>query len=189
MTQKETFRFASKASAHTVIVSGNRPIRHPTTGDIIGYTKELVAEFGECEPEQDVFDVNGDPLVDPYTGQQFGKTANIRGHFFDSRQQQEAKGWTDDEHDRVVAQVQRAAAQHPGLLWELKEQKVPAPWPNYDTTDRAKIVDIAQTLGFVGEALAYEKQNRNRSTITGPLEQIILREQQQAADDSALTAA
>lgn len=188
MSEKQTFRFGSKASAHNVLVQGPRPIRHPTTGDVIGHQKELMAEFGECEPEFVVRDINGDPLVDPGTGVAVGSTANIRGHYFDSRQQQEQKGWTDEEHDRVVAQVQRQAKLHPGLLWPIESPRAQEPFPGAAGLGWDKYVEIAVTLGVPGEALAYEKENANRSTVIKKLEAHIAAQAQEAHAQDALSA-
>jgi hypothetical protein len=187
---KETFRFGSRASAYYVCVQAKEPQYLPGTSTIIGQSKEILAEFGECEGEYEALDRNGEPLVDPGTGQQFGKTANIRGHFFDSREQQRTKGWTDEEHDRVVARLTYLCDHpvHRADIWLLEDVKLAPPWPTYDTTHHNTVIQIARDTGMLGETLNYEVQNKNRPAVTAKLRELLAADRREREAAEALVA-
>ncbi len=188
LSEKKTYRFGSKAACHTVIVRGAEPQYAPGTAVIIGRQRELLAEFGEIGPEFQVLDINGDPLLDPGTGRAMGFTANARGHFWDSRVAQETHGWTDEEHDRVVARVQYCCKIDPKHVWELEDVRFDPPWPKYDTTHHNTIPQIASDAGLLGETIRYEQQNKNREALVKKLEALIAKEQEEMDAEGALVA-
>ncbi len=172
-------RFGSKASAFQVVVQGQDPIRHPSTGDIIGHKKELVAEFAMHGKEIDVPGPDGSII----------KAADIHGHFFDSAMQAEEKGWTDEERERVEEAVLYHCKRQPGQVWLIEEQKLAQPWPTYDETHHKSIPQVAQTVGMVAEALAYEKQNKDRAEVVQRLSELLAVDAEAAEAEQALTAA
>ena len=100
--------------------------------------------------------------------------ADIRGHFFDLDAQAEQKGWSDEEKEIVARHMIRMCQRFPGGDFSLySKPKLPAPWPRYDETHHAKIADLAEQLGLVAEALAYEKENKKRSSVISDLERIL----------------
>lgn len=173
-------QYGTKASAFYTIVQAADPIRHPRTGDIIGYQKELIAEAAVHGKEVNVTGPDGSTL----------KVGDVRGHFIDTAAQAEAKGWTDEERERVEARLDFWCEQQPGQIWHLEEAKVPAPWPTYDEMHGNAIAPFAKQAGMVAEALAYERQRENpRQGTIATLEEMLAAERQDALDEAALTAA
>lgn len=186
---KPTFRYGSKASAFQAIIQGPEPEYLPGTATQVGVKKTIVAEFAEQGGEFDVLDANGDALIDPGTGRPVGKTANIRGHYFDSRMQQEAKGWTDAEHDRVVARLEFLCTTQPGQVWRLEAPRFGEPLPGWDGLSAARKLALAGELGVVGEALNYERQEAADLELVGRLEKKLAVQAAEAEAEDALTAA
>ncbi len=185
---KQTYRFGSRASCYYVCVQAKEPKYLPGTATIVGHSKEILAEFGVHEGEYVVLDTNGEPMIDPHTGIQVGRTANVRGHYFDSRAQQQQKNWTDEEHDRVVARLQHLCVQEPQDIWALSDVKLGQPWPTYDTTHHNTIPQTAASIGLLGEALNYETQNRNRDSVVAKLRDLIEADTRERAAEEALVA-
>lgn len=160
--------FQSKPAAFQVIVRGKEPKERDVLGNVFTYYTELVAEFA----------YHGGDLIfnDPVSGKQ-DRFADIRGHFFDSAQQAEEKGWTQEEHDAVVRVVERQCKQMPEYVWEVTPRTLPAPWPTYDDTAAGKLATLAESLGLASEALAYEKQNKNRKQVVEDLTAILAAKQ------------
>ena len=168
-------RFGSKGALNQVIVRGSEREYYPN-GIFKGFTKELVAEFGTGGPE--------------YVGEAFGsphQSADISGFFFDSELQATEKGWTDEERQIVEEKVLEACRKFPEYFWQIEARKATAPWPTYDKTPHTQIPLLATTTGTIHEALAYERQNKNRETVVAKLEEA-LAENDKAAEE-ALTAA
>lgn len=111
-------------------------------------------------------------VTDPLSGQ-MEKRAFIRGGFFDTEEAKERLGWTDDEHDSVVAKLDKICRDEPYLLARVEHVPVVAnkPWPTYDDTHWKTIPVLAEQLGLTEVALAYEKANKNRQTVVDKLEQ------------------
>jgi len=148
--------YGSKASAYQILV---RPKRDKWNHDgtvLMETFLPLTAEFAYHGGEF--------TFHNPLTGSQ-DVGADIRGHFFDSAQQAEEKGWTQEEHDLVVNAVDRKCKTEPEYVWEVTLAKAEKPWPTYDEMHHSKIVETAITLGLVAESLAYEEQNKNRPSI------------------------
>lgn len=139
---------------------------HPATGVEISRTKALVANFGSHGGEFEA--------LDPLT-QQPERHALIFGHYFDSEAAAERLEWTPEERESVEAVLDKLARDQPYLLQkvDLSRPPLPAPWPTYDQTAEKEIVQFAVTLGLVAEALAYERENENRESITKALEAAI----------------
>lgn len=53
------------------------------------------------------------------------------------------------------------------VVEEVKAQK---PWPKYDDVHHTKVAALAAELGCAAEALAYERENKNRPTVIEQLE-------------------
>ncbi len=188
MTVKKTFRFGSRASCYYVCIQAREPEYLHGTATIIGYKREILAEFGVAEGEYVVNDKNGDPMLDPGTGLPVGRTANVRGHYFDSRAQQEQKGWSDEEHDRVVLRLQHLCKQEPQDIWSLEDVKVGPPLPSWDNLSAARKVAIAAEVGMLAEALAYESQEATDPELVERLEKKVAALTQEQALESELVA-
>jgi hypothetical protein len=188
MTAKKDFRFGSRASCYYVCIQAKEPKYLPGTATIIGYEKEILAEFGVAEGEYMVTDKNGEPMLDEGTGLPFGRTANIRGHYFDSRAQQEQKGWTDAEHDRVVARLQHLCVQEPQDVWALEDVRLAPPLPGWESLSAARRIAISAELGLVGDALAYERQQNTDPDLIAKLERKVAAQVSDAALEAELVA-
>jgi hypothetical protein len=156
--------YESCYAALQVPVRDESPIYHHTTGVQIDMVSRLVAEFG----------VHGGEVTttDPLTGQ-LEKRALIRGGFFDTEEAKERMGWSDEEHDSVVAKLDRLCRDEPYLIAKIEHVPVFAapPWPTYDETHWKTIPTLADSLGFTAQALAYEKENKNREAVVAGLEE------------------
>lgn len=117
---------------------------------------ELLAEFGVWGGEFS--------YQDPLTGaMEVG--SEFRGGYFNLDEQAREKGWSDEDKE-VVARHMIQMLSKPWCQFTLYDRpKVGAPWPTYDETHHSKIVDLAQTLGLVSEALLYEEQEKNRPSV------------------------
>ncbi len=189
MAEKQTFRYGSKASAYQAIIQGAEPNYLPGTATMVGRTKEIVAEFGaDVSGEYDVLDANGEPLIDDGTGMPVGRTSNIMGHYFDSRQQQAEKNWTDEEHDRVVARLDYLCRIRPEHVWKLEDAKLDAPLPGWNDLSSARKLAISAELGIVGNALQYERQEARDAELVGRLEKKLAAEDEAREQEEALVA-
>ncbi len=179
-------RFGSKRAGFRVDVRGQEPIRHPTSGDIIGFQKPLVAEFGIFGEEYIPYDDKGEPIKNedgtPY------KTASIRGNFFDSMREQQELGWTDEEREQVERQVLRFCKSHLSEVWLIEDIPLSAPWPRFDTQDDVEAIATAVATGQVSEALAYAKQQQ-REKVVAELEAVVAEQAEAEQAEAALTVA
>lgn len=94
--------------------------------------------------------------------------------YYNSRDAQLQNGWTDEEHDLIVAKLRDQD------YLEVKPVKLPAPWPAYDklvTQGQRKIEHVAEKIvasvlegGYdAAEVAAYERQNANRPEVLDAL--------------------
>lgn len=141
--------------------------RHPVTGDQLGkdhpdYRKPIIVSFAVHRGEF--------KYVDPMTGrEEIG--ADIAGGFFDSVEAQQREGWTDDEREMVERRLLSLSETWSEAVQPYEEAPVAVPWPTYDAaTNYLEIASLAEKLGLLGEALAYERQNKNRDGVVKALE-------------------
>jgi hypothetical protein len=167
--------FKSKFAAFRVHVRPELVKYHPTTGVEIGREKAIVAEFGSHGGEF--------TYTDPNTGR-LERGAFINGFTWDSRAAQEQNGWTDDERETAESIVAMVAAREPEHCWLYSSPAVEKPWPKYDDAHHNQVPVLAEQLGLVAEALAYEEENKNRESVVQKLREI-LDSQQQAAELTA----
>lgn len=155
-----------------IVVQAAEPIYAGPTATIIGHQKEIVAEFGFAGPEIPMLDANGERVTDPYTGEPYS-TASVVGGVFNLQAQAEQKGWTPEEVDLVRQKVDYVALTEPAIVQRRTAPKANPPWPTYDTTHHKTIPTFAAQAGLVGEALAYETQNKNRSEVVEKLREAL----------------
>jgi hypothetical protein len=156
--------FKSPIAMYQILVQGREPIAWDVRGEPYKWLTELTAEFGK---DLGVLEFRGD---DQFSPQRF---ADIRGHFFDSAAQAEEKGWTQEEHDQVVAKVRAQCKLTPEYVQEVVPQAPAPPWPTYDQTPHGKIATLAESLGLAVEALTYERRTKARKTVLHDLEAIV----------------
>jgi len=163
--------FKSPFLAYQYVV---RPLKHiyAQDGTVIDTIPELLCEFGVLGEE---FTFTNEETNESEIG------VDMRGHFFDLDQQAEEKGWSDDDRALVARILLKNQAKFAGEYQLYSARPIPAPWPTYDTTHHNAIVTTAVATGLVAEALAYERQGKNRESVVGKLEEELVRAQ--AADD------
>src|SRR5262249_1405265 len=125
--------------------------------------RELTAEFAMHRGEFQYTDIDG--LTQ--TG------ADIAGHYFDLDGQAAQKGWTDEEKELVANRLLRAGGQFPGELRLHTKAPAVKPWPKYDEAHHNQVPVLAEQLGLVAEALAYERENKNRGSVVEKLEELL----------------
>lgn len=118
--------------------------------------------------------------VDPDGNEQVA--ADIAGNYFNLDAQAEIKGWTDEEKELVANRLIRACSSVPGEIKLYTKPAAPLPWAKYDEADPKAIATIAEQIGAVEAALAYERENKNRSQVVKELEAVI------QTDDAELAA-
>jgi hypothetical protein len=172
--------YGSKASAYQVLVRSAYDQWNQDGSVLLSRRPPLTAEFASHNGEV--------RFENPLTGQ-MDTGADIRGHFFDSAVQAEEKGWTQQEHDDVVAVLDRLCVQDPEHIWAHSVAKAGKPWPTYDGVHHNQVPVLAEQLGLVAEALTYEQQNANRASVVAKLSEILERLSVQEGAEEALTAA
>jgi hypothetical protein len=153
--------FRSRYAAYQLLVRSERKIWDATGSVIIDTVPALTAEFAKHLGEFDWEDDTGATR----------KGADIRGHFFDLDAAAEENGWSDTDKELVRSALLRMCQIAPGDVWVHEAARIPAPWPTYDTTHHNKIPALAEELGLLDEAIAYESQNKNRESVIGALDE------------------
>src|SRR5262245_51711335 len=161
--------FKSAYADFQVLVRSEAVNYHPATGVEISRIPALTANFGTHRGEFE--------MPDYLTGG-VHQGAVIMGHFFDSEAAQAENGWTDEERESVEAAILKIAQREPYLVAPI-EDHVPAvekPWPSYDEQTAKEIVAVATSAGLIPEAIRYENENKQRSTLIAELEQLAARQ-------------
>ncbi len=155
-------QFKSNYKAMRITARHGHKVYHPVTGSELRdqEVKELTADFAVHRGEYSV--------IDPTTGKE-ETFADIAGYFYDLDSDAEAKGWTDDEKEMMREHLIFKASELPDMCQIYEHPATLAPWPTYDSTHHNKIPVLAVELGLVGEALAYERENKNRDTVIAAL--------------------
>lgn len=177
MAKGKTYR--SKFSAFRVNVRSEAIHVHPSTGVVISKTPPLVAEFAKHGAEYEYKTVDG----------QVDKAADIRGHFFNTASAQQENKWTDEERESVEAVLDHWCERWPEAVWVTTVAKTEKPWPTYDDVHHKQIPTLAETLGLVAEALAYERENKNRGEVVEKLSELVNAAETAAVAEQSLTAA
>lgn len=158
--------FYSPHAAFRALIREQRDRRHPTTGDIIETEHALWADFGQLGQEYH--------FRNPETGEE-QRSAHIIGHYYDTDAMAAEKGWDQETHDLVIRRLRDLAKKQPEVVREeIREKpKAVAPWPTYDQATPDQILELAPALGLVQQALAYERENRDRPHVTAGLNALL----------------
>ena len=162
--------FRSPYSLFQYVVRPTKNI-YSVDGTVIDTIPELVAEWGMSAGEYSYEDTDGVTQV----------AAEIRGNFFNLDVQAEEKGWSDDDRALVALVLLKNQPKFAGDYQLHSVAPVPAPWPTYDSTHHNAVPTTAVATGLVAEALAYERQGKNRESVVEKLEEELVRAQ--VADD------
>lgn len=171
--------FKSKFALFTQVVRHEINIPHPTLPTFIGKINRLAAEFGQPGSEFQYTDAEGNTK----TG------VEIRGYYFDSEIAQELHGWTDEEREEVELSLIKLSGRWPDACTVIDKPKAKLPWPKYNETHFSKIVELADSLGLVQEALAFERENKNRESVVKGLSDKLVEASPPVADDEELAVA
>lgn len=86
---------------------------------------------------------------------------------------QRRQEWTDEDRVYVERGIQQLLDDPTfGEMWVHVPQRPPAPWPTYDETHHKQIPVIAQSVGLIDQAIAYETHGREGGPRPGVLEQL-----------------
>lgn len=177
--------FYSPYSAFQQICRHYVPPRYDPTGTRIvePELRQLVAKFGEHAGE---FTFHN-PLTD-----QEDTGAIIRGHYFNSKAAQERESWSDEERQIVEDVCMEMCSKVPEFIRLHEILPAMMPWPSYDETPAKQIADLAAAVGMSTAALAFERENKNRSSVIAAIEANLQAEADAAAlevDEASLSAA
>lgn len=170
--------FESKFAAFRVNVRKELLKRHPVTGDVIETVPAVAAEFGKLGPVY--------TFTNPETGETM-QGAEITGHFYDTDVEAVQQGWTPESgiKEMVERRLLALCQTWPEAIWHVAREakKAELPWPTYDELDVEDVVKVAAMTGRVAEALAYERENRQRPAAIEAFEDL-LGPQEQASEDA-----
>ncbi len=175
---KPGLTFGSKMTCEQVILRGRKDI-FASDGTKIDEVPEMLAEFGVHGGEYSYKNPDGVQDV----------AAVINGHFFDLDATAQEKDWSDEDRAFAAKRLLWVCDKYPGDVWLHSAAAAPLPWATYDSTHHSKIVATAEAVGAVSEALAYEKQNKQRPSVVKDLEALLATPASEPeVDDSLLSA-
>ena len=82
----------------------------------------------------------------------------------------EEQGW-DDQTRQTVETWLLAKPNYGADFIVVEVAKIAPPWPNYDKAQWKQIAPLAHELGLLEEAIAYERENKNRESVLSMLEE------------------
>jgi len=156
-------RFYSPNANLQIICSKTLNKRHPVTGDIVETIPAIWANFGKLGPERESDDGFGGVV----------QGAEIYGHYYDTDIEAERNGWDADTKAMVERQILKICKSQPDRCQLLEDVIVqaPLPWPTFDAMEAEDAVAMAKVLGLTVEALAYERENRQRPYVIQGLQE------------------
>ena len=98
----------------------------------------------------------------------------LRIGVFDTEVEQERQGWDDETREKVEHYCLNHKAI--GISFVKAEpvvREIAKPWPSYNSTHHFKVAGLAEELGLLEEALAYERANKARDGVIEALEEKI----------------
>lgn len=160
---KQQNLYKSRHAGLSVKIRSEVTRRHPSTGDVIGVTAGVWANFGE---PTGLARVNN-----PLTGQT-EMVETFRGGYFNLDAVADDQGWDDDLRERAKYVLDKLCVDQPDKCQRVDYIVPPAekPWPTYDEQDAAAIVEMAAMAGLTQKAIAYERENENREDLIALLE-------------------
>ena len=185
--------FKSPFGAYSVKVRSALP-RYNARGEVISERRALRAEFGRWVGDEQM-------VANPLDPQHPIPSAELVGHFFDTDAwyQEAVEGVTNPDELELLAEekeymefvLQREARNKPGQLQLVQKVAVaaPRPWLTYDAQTAEEVVDAAQLLGMVREAVAYERNGLQRPDVLSVLEPLLdgpLPEAEEGYEEGAL---
>jgi hypothetical protein len=171
--------FKSPHAAQVFKIRSAMVTERSAMGEPLATRSAVRAEFGQFGPEQAV--------LNPITGQ-MEQFAEIIGHFFDTDEWYEQRlasmPMPDDPAEIAKCQEEKAFMERillqkcqsvPSMISQVEKVTVPAPipWASYGSQTPEQIVDAAQLLELVPEAVQYEKEHDRRPAVLDVLEPLL----------------
>lgn len=103
---------------------------------------------------------------------------------YDTEAEAANHGWDEETREKVEQYVSNHKAY--GISFVKIEpvvKEITKPWPSYNNTHHFKVAALAEELGLLEEALAYEQANRARESVIAALEEKIENRGPKAAED------
>lgn len=98
-----------------------------------------------------------------------GENPARRISVYDTDEQARRLGWDDDLKAEIEALLDRDQSSD---YFKVEAPAAPIPWPSYDQTPPAKILEVALMVGVDPSAvLRYERENKNRTQVVKQLEE------------------
>ncbi len=149
---------------------------HPGSGQYLRTVPGVDAEFfhGGC-PAWAIDQAMQTPqFVQRWSGLPDGVDYRAYVSSYDTKFQQEEKGWSDETRE----EVERFLLKHPAfgdryIVADPPSVTKDPPWANYDQTHHKQIVSIAQQTGCVEYAMEYEKEHKNRDSVITELLEVL----------------
>jgi hypothetical protein len=139
-------------------------------GDVASVDPPIYAQFGGAGNVPDFARAAASSMPSFYRGIGMDQDPYLRVSYFDTVQWQNETGASDADREFMEKRLQTIeTGDH--MLVEIP--KLLAPWPTYDKTHHAKIAALAAELGLVDEAVDYEVQNKNRTSVIEALKAIV----------------
>lgn len=104
---------------------------------------------------------------------------------YDTEIEAQNKGWDDETREKVEAYVSGHKAY--GISFVKMEpviREIAKPWPSYNSTHHFKVAGLAEELGLLEEALAYERANKARDGVIEALEEKIENRGQRPSEEA-----
>ena len=80
-------------------------------------------------------------------------------------------GWSEETKAEIEAELDEGQNE---FYFRVEEQRLEAPWPAYDQQSAKEILEALPHTGVHPEyVLAYERENRKREAVIGPLETMV----------------
>ena len=103
-----------------------------------------------------------------FNGQYEGEDPMRRVSIYDTDQEAALHGW--DAETKAAVEQNLLEGQNE-WYFKLEERRAGKPWPSYDSQTPKQILDTAALIGAdVEGVIAYERENKNRSTLVAELE-------------------
>ena len=97
-----------------------------------------------------------------------GENPARRISIYDTDEQARQHAWSDELKAEIEALLDRDQGPN---YFRVESPKATLPWPSYDETPAAKVMEVARTIGVdPSTVLAYERENQNRPSVLKALE-------------------
>lgn len=154
--------FYSKFASLQILVRPQlRKAIETPVGPVVEEIPAISVEFGTHGEEY--------RYVDPVTGNE-DVAGDIRGHYLDLDAEAERQGWSEEEKELVKNSLLKICQQWPEAIRVYEPPKPEPPWRTYDEAPPERVAALAEELGLVHEAIAYEQATKARARVLKDLD-------------------